>query len=802
MDRRQSGRSDEQRTRLAAGRNSPVGELFTKAVQYFRTGDLQQAERAAREVLSIDRSNADAYHLMGMIGFQLGRYDAAHQLLKTALSLDSRNADCHVNMAQVQRALGHLDDAVTHLVQAISLNRNHSVARVALGDVYMQLGNLDDAKARYERAAALEPNLLGAHYGLGNVALQKGRMEDAVAHYRRVLSLNANFAEAHSNMGVALVSLGRLDDDANHYQRAIELKPSLIDVYRNLIRVLMLLGETLRALEVARRALTVQETDDTKILLLQCIKALPHENWPAGMPDMIARALAEGWTRPSELQALAVGLMQTQESVNACVSRAVSAWPARLPAGELWGDQGLAVVAENRLLRALMESAPICDVALERFLTLARGAVLEQVMATDATPPAELLPFACSLARQCFINEYVFAETDAEAETIGKLQTAIEEAIAASKTASPVQLAAIAAYRPLGSLPLAEKIERRPWPGPVERLIDLQVRDPQREKHMRNSIPALTTIAEGVSEDVRHQYEEMPYPRWLKPGPVGRPVSIEWYLRNQFPSAPIAGLGAHGALDVLIAGCGTGQHAIETSRRFAGAQVTAIDLSLASLSYAMRMSTAIEIPSVRYAQADILKLKEIDQTFDLIEASGVLHHLGDWAEGWRVLVSLLRPDGFMNIGLYSAAARADIRAARDFIAERQFGHSAADIRRCRQEILALDDDSPIKSVARYLDFFSTSECRDLLFHVQEHQLTLPQIKKFLEDNGLTFIGFSSIDTTAFRKRYPASDALRDLDFWHEFENQNPKTFVNMYQFWVQKTESVPPNSSGMASDEA
>ena len=40
--------------------------------------------------------------------------------------------------------------------------------------------------------------------------------------------------------------------------------------------------------------------------------------------------------------------------------------------------------------------------------------------------------------------------------------------------------------------------------------------------------------------------------------------------------------------NILIAGCGTGQHSIGTAAKFKGSKVLAIDLSLASLSYAKR----------------------------------------------------------------------------------------------------------------------------------------------------------------------------------------------------------------------
>ena len=43
--------------------------------------------------------------------------------------------------------------------------------------------------------------------------------------------------------------------------------------------------------------------------------------------------------------------------------------------------------------------------------------------------------------------------------------------------------------------------------------------------------------------------------------------------------------------------------------------------------------------------------------------------------------------------------------------------------------------------SQHRDFFSTSECRDLLFHCQEHRFTLPQISAFLAESGLAFLGF-------------------------------------------------------------
>jgi hypothetical protein len=134
--------------------------------------------------------------------------------------------------------------------------------------------------------------------------------------------------------------------------------------------------------------------------------------------------------------------------------------------------------------------------------------------------------------------------------------------------------------------------------------------------------------------------------------------------------------------------------------------------------------------------------------------------------------------------LYSECGRADIVAARQFIAERGFDATAADIRRCRQALLA----TPLHALTRYPDFFSTSGCRDLVFHVQEHRLALPQIKEFLDAEKLAFIGFE-LDAGAlrnYRAKYPNDPPMTDLESWDAFERDRPDTFAAMYQFWCQR----------------
>ena len=270
--------------------------------------------------------------------------------------------------------------------------------------------------------------------------------------------------------------------------------------------------------------------------------------------------------------------------------------------------------------------------------------------------------------------------------------------------------------------------------------------------------------------------------------PAGRPTSIGQYLRARFPLALIRCPDESHGIDILVAGCGTGQHSIDTAQHYRGARVLAVDLSMASLCYAKHKTSGSRVVNIEYAQADILALGSIERMFDLVEASGVLHHLADPMLGWRVLLSRLRPQGFMKVGLYSELARRDVVAARVFIAERGYRPTAPDIRRCRQELMRCADGTPLKNVATG-DFFTTSGCRDLLFHAQEQRFTLPDIGAFLAENDLTFLGFdlSGRVQLQYRARFPDDRSMTDLSLWHIFERENPATFLGMYQFWIQKT---------------
>lgn len=645
-----------------------------------------------------------------------------------------------------------------------------------------QAGRLAEAEECYRKILAADENHFHGLHRLGVLAQQAGRSDVAERLIGKAIALNDRTAAYHDDASSDLTILAGA-------KRTIARR-DLAEAHSNLSIVLMTLGRPIEALRAIQRSLALEETDNTKLLFVRCLQALNSVPADIDVRDNLARALSEPWGRPDDLARFAADVIKHDGKTAACIRRFIDPSTGRRTGQELIPTADLSEICGDPLLRTLLEATFIFDVALERYLTAARDAMLE--MASRSAEPREcerdMLRFFCALSRQCFINEYVFACSDQEKELVERLRRLLTEALDSGAPIPELWLVTVAAYAPLAGLPAAHLLARRRWTNAVAQLVAVHVQEAEQERQSRASMPRLTAIDAPVSLAVRLQYEENPYPRWVKASPVGQSTTLAGYLRAEFPNVDLGNAPMAEPPDILIAGCGTGRHSIETARRFKGARVLAIDLSLASLCYAKRKTRELGLKNIEYAQADILRLGAIERGFDVIEASGVLHHLAEPMAGWRVLLSLLRPRGFMRLGLYSAMARQPLAAARAFIAQRGYGPSAEDIRRCRQELMSLEDNTPMANLAQFGDFFSTSACRDLLFHVQEHQISLPEIDGFLRQNRLQFIGFI-LPTQVwanFRSRFPNDKAMTDLALWHIFETENPTTFTCMYQFWIRK----------------
>ena len=415
------------------------------------------------------------------------------------------------------------------------------------------------------------------------------------------------------------------------------------------------------------------------------------------------------------------------------------------------------------------------NVVFEMWCRYLRRYLLEAVVEGRQifSDPEDIDLITCALSRYCFFTDYIMQTREEEVPLLDELR----KRVISSNTPKLHELACLGCYEHIHFLESAAEIAANLQGGEhVSQIPKSQIESYLRQQEIKSDLKSITSIQDETSEIVKEQYEMFPYPRWVVPAKDLINEEIEGYLKND-------------KVQILNAGCGTGKEAIQLSYVFPNAEITAIDLSQTSLAYAKLKAEELGRDNIIFMQGDIMELDDVDRKFDYITSAGVLHHMKDPLAGWRVLCGLLKPNGLMRIALYSRHARWAINDVRKVINKKGIGADSQSIKDFREHIRDHVKYKSVKSVEMLFDYYNLPECRDLLFHVQEHQYDLPLVKQQLDELGLEFLQFhlSEDNINKYKKHNPQDENATDLDLWDEWETRNPDLFISMYAFWCRKT---------------
>lgn len=751
--------------------------LLARASADLQGGRPEAAERVYRDVLARAPDHPVATHFLGVCLVQTGRPQEGLALLARSMPALQGQARYRHNYALMLAQAGELAAAERELEAAIALEPANAVSHSYLGIVRQQLGRLGDAAAAYRAALERAPDDPFIANNYGYCLLEKGEVESALEWFRRSIGREPRNAVAHNNLGSALNALGDVPAAIAAYRKAVEVDPRYATAWFNLGLALRVADDQ-GSFDAFRNAVRcgpqfapawqgfADEFSRTRFVA-----------WHAQAAQELTQVLLHPAIDAGPLAEAAASLLMLDPAFAPVLRGAPS---DGAPAARWFTGDGLQAVAHPMLV-ALMENSLIPEPTLETCLRALRRRALEAWASGPLNPSPRLAEFACALAQQCFLNEYVWPEAAEETAMVARL----DERVRAGGT-SALELALLAAYRPLAAIPA---LARPAAAGEAfERLWRRQVAEPAEEARLRTEIPALTGVTDPTSRAVQAQYEENPYPRWHRvPASLASPFPLRRVLRTLFPHVELARFTISESPDILIAGCGTGFQAAITAARNPTGRILAIDLSRASLAYAVRRCRELRLTNLRFAQADVLQLGELPERFDAIECAGVLHHLRDPLAGWRVLASLMKPGGVMKLALYSEIGRRGVVAARELIARQGLGADREGIRAARQLMFAQPEQSAVGPLLHSPDLYSASGTRDLVLHVQEHRFTAAQLADSIRALGLEFLGFELADRgvlRAYRERFPEDPTAVSLENWGRFEAEHPYVFAGMYQFWA------------------
>ena len=814
-----------------------IEQSLQKAVIAHKEGRIEDAERLYNSILLAQPTHPDANHNLGVLAVSVNKIGPALPLLKTALEANPKveqfwlsYIDALIKAKQFNKAKKVLNKGKkkelagekVHILEAqlASMNKPGSVAGKSpsqaqlnglyehfqkgrfgeveksalslstqfpshnfswklLGAIYKQTGRTSESLSAMQKCVEIAPQDPEANNNLGAILQEQGRLEEAKVSYELAIALKTDYALAHNNLGILLKEQGRLKKAEACFRQAIALKPDYAGAYSDLGAMLQELGRLDEAIESYRQAININpDFTPAYTNMAIAIQGIQFEQLTPELPEIIFKILERKTVvRPTDIEAAAISLLNFYPVIQSALKKSsVEQFALSL-------QKNILSLSNIPLLLKLMQSCPITNLEFETLFKNIRSAILLNISKIENN--SDTLKFQIAIASQCFINEYLFDVTDEEAKALKTLEDLIEENIKKGQQVGTAELAVLASYKALNQYSFCQLSN---FPDELKHLLQTQIVEPKLEKQLKSKIAVLREITSNVSSKVREQYEQNPYPRWLNLVVPDASKPISTILKNKKLNITDLSVNEIKNPKILIAGCGTGQHAIETATRFKDCEVLAVDLSLSSLAYAKRKTEEFGLINIEYMQADILDLGLLNRQFDIVESAGVLHHMEDPMAGWKVLTDCLKPGGLMKIGLYSELARKNIVQLRHEIEALDIDSGDTAMKLFRQHVVN-SEKKHHKEIALSPDFYTLSGLRDLLFHVQEHRFTISEIKESLAQLDLVFCGFefrSDKKADKFKSQNLAQNAVYDLDKWEVFEKENPTLFFGMYQFWCQK----------------
>jgi len=737
--------------------NTSREELLEQARLLRQQGDMVSAKNIYADLADIEPSDHQVRYFLGMTYWLIGDLDSAKDSIQKAIELGANEDTVFYNYGLLLQELKQPTAAVNAYSNALSLNPLLLDANNNLGLVLNEVGDTDKAIQAFQQELECHPKNISAMNNLANMFRVCEEFKKAEKLLKQALLVDSSFSEAHSNLGNLHWVQGNIEESLVEYKQAVELSSQTLIFKQKFCSALFRLKTFKLDVEHVKLVIDCFNTTgiDHQFLVTPTVNYLKND---------------------SRMQSL---------------NRILDSSEDKKFLNKLIETGGIELLTEP-LAVSLLTKTIITDYSIEKLLLVLRSNYLQAVNTENFSFLDQQQRLLTSLSSQCFNNEYVYYVTEKENQQLEKaIQTLENELKQANVKLSDYvsSLLVIASYIPLYQLSFAAELVawKDKLPKLLQEIITTQIVEVQQELELKKNLTPITEI-DAASLEVQLINEEAPYPRWFNLNQNTTSGTYIKYFNREFPFAK-SNISAEEKLNVLVAGCGTGKNSILVAQQFDNSDVLAVDISLSSLAYASRMSEKLGVNNIKYAQADILGLKNYSGTFHHIDCFGVLHHFQDPGKALEYLVAALLPGGTISLGLYSAMARQFIDKLRQFVKEGAYPESIEGVQRARRDIFEHQNNKELIAATKFDDFYTTSECRYLLFSAQDNCFTVPLVRIMLERCQLNFLAFIFNDKRVLVKygqRFPEDTNKNSLSNWEIFESENPDTFKECYDFWCQK----------------
>lgn len=760
--------------------------ILLRVSALYGIGDIAGAIETAVDFYFVCGRNEEFLRCLDAIFVAHGGCDVCGRLYDSILSLSPEDQNAMVGIARFYIREGDYDRAAS-FIQKIDMAGAFLKKRIALTALLMMSKGMYNECIKY--VEGYTSNIGGIHaerdiWRPYVVSLRcVGNNRKALKVLERVLLSGKSVSECYHEMGVIHDAEGNIDAAINAYLASLRLQPDSVPTLYNLAYLWSKRGDRKKALEAIGKCYKLDKSIQIKSMYVDILSSSSMADLDIIDEQFLRDVIRDDDVDPQSLSGIAWCLVKRDMPFVSGMEGAACEGDVERYQKEF--TKNASELLGSDLLRDYYSFLQITSYSVERFSTSLRYCLA--ILMGKSGIAKNYMELCCALAIRNYISGYLSATSDKEAAIVRGI---IQKYRSSGEVVSQSDSAILGMYGSLYDLKDRHGLKFTEIGDGFlyNYMIKMHIKDRELENDYIGRISCLNEVDNEVSVAVKSQYESSPYPVWQRLT-KRKPETLSHIMRTVSPFLDVSDMPTD--VEVLVAGCGTGSHVLQTAMRIKHESIIAIDLSRRSMAFAMRKAVEYNIDSISFFLLDILDVDKLDKRFDVIESVGVLHHMDDPLEGLRRLVRVLRPNGLLNVGLYSKIGRRHIIKAKSIYDPPSRTVSDDELREIRLKIICDDDKEMVDNIMGYKDFYTLYDCRDLLFHENEYNFDLVEISNMLCDVGLEFVGFDLHDRALlgeYMTMFPDDRGATSLENWSRFEEVHPDAFSSMYVFWCRKPD--------------
>lgn len=202
MKRKRNKKNLSQRKKTRV-QDSDTALSFNEVVDFYQAGRIQEAFKLCHRITVTHPHSSQAWHLLGLLAFELGK----------------------------------INDAIKFLHKAVYLNPDYAAALNDLGNALTEISHMEEAENAYRRAIRTDPGYGIAHSNLGNLLRQQAKLPEAIQEGKKAVQL-APDVNSFYNLALSLKEAGQISAAIDAFQKVLELDARRPDVLRQLCSAL------------------------------------------------------------------------------------------------------------------------------------------------------------------------------------------------------------------------------------------------------------------------------------------------------------------------------------------------------------------------------------------------------------------------------------------------------------------------------------------------------------------------------------------------------------------------------------